>query len=61
MNTELEEELATVLKELVDTITNIRGIDIEFYAPNQIEQAYAVLNKVKVNEKWVCGLLSAGS
>ena len=51
MNTELEEELATVLKELVDTITNIRGIDIEFYAPNQIEQAFAVLNKVKVNNQ----------
>ena len=51
MNTELEKELATVLKELVDTITNIRGIDIEFYAPNQIEQAYAVLNKVKVNNQ----------
>ena len=48
MSTELEKELAAVLKDLVDTITDIRGIDIEDYAPVQIERSYAVLKKAQI-------------
>jgi hypothetical protein len=43
--TELEKELAEALENLIDAVSDIRGIDIEEYKPNEFRLAYEVLSK----------------
>jgi hypothetical protein len=43
----IEKELAEALENLIDAVTDIRGIDIECYKPNEFKQAYKVLSKYK--------------
>ena len=45
--TKLEEELAEALKNLINAVTDIRGVDIELYKPNEFKQAYKVLSKLE--------------
>jgi hypothetical protein len=54
---QLERELANVTKQwdesvgvlaaLLDKVTDIRGIDMELYAPKEIEAAEQVIKKIK--------------
>lgn len=41
------DETTTALEALLDKITDIRGIDIELYAPKEIEAAKQVIKKIK--------------
>jgi hypothetical protein len=45
--TDLENELADALENLIDAVNDIRGVDIEWYKPNEFKQAYEVLSKYK--------------
>jgi hypothetical protein len=41
------DEITTALEALLDKVTDIRGIDIELYAPKEIEAAKQVIKKIK--------------
>lgn len=41
------DELLGILAALLDKVTNIRGIDMELYAPKEIEAAEQVIKKIK--------------
>jgi hypothetical protein len=41
------DETTTALEALLDKVTDIRGIDIELYAPKEIEAAKQVIKKIK--------------
>jgi hypothetical protein len=45
--TELENELAEALENLIDAVCDIRGIVIWDYKPNELKQAHEVLSKYK--------------
>ena len=45
--TELENELAEALQELIYAVNDIRGIVIEEYMPNEYKRACEVLGKYK--------------
>jgi hypothetical protein len=45
--TELENELAEALQELIYAVNDIRGIVIEEYMPNEYKRACEVLSKYK--------------
>ena len=44
------DELASALRDLLDKVTDIRGLDIEeFYAPEEVRKAKKVLSKLEEN------------
>ena len=44
------DELAGALRDLLDKVTDIRGVDIEeFYAPDEVKNAKKVLAKLEEN------------
>jgi hypothetical protein len=45
--TDLENELADALENLIDAVCDIRGIVIWDYKPNELKQAHEVLSKYK--------------
>jgi hypothetical protein len=45
--TDLENELAEALENLIDAVNDIRGIVIEEYMPNEYKRACEVLSKYK--------------
>lgn len=45
--TKQRDELLEALNKLLDGITDIRGIDIELYAPKEIETAKQAIKKIK--------------
>jgi hypothetical protein len=45
--TDLENELAEALENLIDAVNDIRGLDVEGYRPNEFKRAYEVLSKYK--------------
>jgi hypothetical protein len=45
--TDLENELAEALENLIDAVNDIRGLDVEGYRPNEFKRAYEVLSKYR--------------
>ena len=44
----MTDDLASALRELLEKVTDIRGVDIEgFYAPEEVKKAWNVLAKLE--------------